>query len=217
MKKAVVIHSNSIIFKIGAPRPYEFLYRKIGKGKLYQEIHQYYERHKASGPLLLSETIENLGGIGLKDYKNWVLEYQRKYTNPSFNILLKFLKQKNFIPIICSSNPKDFYSHFPVKKIFAAELAKKGNYLTGTYIPLTFPYKLDPIHYEPNRFGLLALFYFWAIKNKIDLSWTVLIGPSIPAFSFSYFLGRVIYDNRGTRQIRRDIEKFIKERKSLGI
>lgn len=218
MKKSAIIHSDtfSIIYKIGTPPPYEFLYKKIGKEKTYYEIQCFYERHRSSGPLLLEEMIKNFKGISFEEYKSWVQEYRRKYSNPAFSNLFKFLKQKDFISVICTSNPIDFYLHLPVKKIFATELMGEDNSLTGKYAPLSFPYKLDPIFYEPNRYGLLASFYFWAIKNKIDLSWTVLIGPSIPASPFSYFLGKTIYDNGGIQAVKMGIERFLKERKEYG-
>lgn len=216
MKKSAIIHSNGIIFKAGAPRPYEFLYKKIGKEKLYLEMYNYYERHKVSGPLLLKETIYNLKGISFKDYKFLVREYCKKYSNPSISILIKFLKQKKFIPVICASNPIDFYEHLPVSEIFAAKLDVEDRFITGKYAQLTFPYKLDSIFYQPNRYGLLASFYFWAIKNKIDLSWTILIGPSIPAYTFSYFLGKIIHDRGRVKIIEKEIEKFIMERKKFG-
>lgn len=216
MKKSAIIHSNSLIFKIDAPRPYEFLYKKIGKEKLYREIYNYYERHKNSGPLLLKETIGNLNGVPVQDYKLLVGEYCKKYSNPAILVLLKFLKLKKFIPVICTSNPINFYEHLPVNEIFATKLDVKDRYITGKYIHLKFPYKLDSIFYQPNRYGLLASFYFWAIENKIDLSWTILIGPSIPAYTFSYFLGRIIHDRGGVKMIEKEIEKFIMERKKFG-
>lgn len=215
MKKSAIIHSNSLIFKIDAPRPYEFLYKKIGKEKLYQEVYNYYERHKISGPILLKETIDNLKGISFKDYKFLVREYYKKYSNPVISILLKFLKQKKFIPVICTSNPIDFYEHLPVSKIFATELEVKDRHITGKCAHLKFPYKLDSIFYQPNRYGLLASFYFWAIENKIDLSWTILIGPSIPAYTFSYFLGKIIHDRGGVKTIKKEIKKFITERRKF--